>query len=649
MSELGDLTEFLAEPSNGTNPEIKFGSNLVDHSWLDVNPEEYRQNEPLPQQNLDIQPDLEALWDHEDKPSSAYVIPNQGAPRTMGDMSRDHGPLRAKPADIVRAMKMAMMQSTDPRRIHAALAGMFDSESIKAARPLLAKASLERGLLGHVYVDSKDFPGCANGEGLDFVRKNASKARYVLRKEACDGCTGCQHSGGSTCSHFHKDLVVEVPYTPGLADSVELAEQASGKLAVKNASQIPRDRIRAAVLAVQAPLPKAAPKPVEHTARQLNVVQPNQQSMMDRMAAEKRAAPVVELIRREMLKGRREEDLQMALKLAFEVGDLAETKPIWFPVYREAGIYGVAYTTQDSFSDCREGADFLARHNPSVRAVVAGSKCSGCVYAKIGRCLLYGKPLVASSDLAVTPEVVQSVAQEHLAAGRLASVQGLSPSPVQALRALYKASGRPHRVAVKANIQTAFTGNTQGHHASSVVTRDIVTATRRYMNEGLYGADLLRVLRSRFEVRDLKVASSEVRKVTAEQGLMGIYYVDPTVYVDYGKGCNEAERLHRTRMVTYAKVGNACASCIHQIRPGKCAKLDKQLVVEPPYENKAAQQREMLASGPATEINYENLVNNGHSAMQEYELAERALVAAVDDPIHTVESSVQFGVQEIPL
>jgi hypothetical protein len=649
MSELGDLTEFLADPSNGSNPEIKFGSSIVDHSWLDVDREEYRKTEPVPMQNLDIQPDLEALWDHADKPSSAYVVPNQGAPRTMGDMSRDHGPLRAKPADIVRAMKMAMMQSTDPRFIHAALAGMFDSDSIKAARPLMAKASLERGLLGSVYVDSKDFPDCANGEGLDFVRKHTSKARYVLRKDACSGCTACQHSGGATCSNFHKEIVVNVPYTPDLAEAVERAEQAGGKLIAKNASQSPRERIKAAVLAERAPLPGSAPKPVEHTARQLKVIQPNQQAAMNRMAAEKRAAPVVELLRREMLKGRQEADLQVALKLAFEVRDLVETKPIWYPVYRQAGLYGVAYTTQDSFSDCREGADFLARHNPSVKAVVAGSKCSGCIYAKVNRCMMYGKPLVASAGQAVTSEVVQSVAQEHLMTGRLASVQGLPSEPVQALRALYKAASKPQKVAIKANNQTAFTGNTQGHHTSSVVTRDIVAATQRYMNEGLYGADLLRVLRSRFEVRDLKAASAAIKKATAEQGLMGVYYVDPSVYADYGKGCNEAERLHRTRLVAYAKVGKACSSCVYQIQTGKCAKLDKQLVVEPPYENKTAQQREMLASGPATEINYESLVNNGHAAMQEYELAERAMVASVDDPIQTIEASVQFGVQEITL
>ena len=57
----------------------------------------------------------------------------------------------------------------------------------------------------------------------------------------------------------------------------------------------------------------------------------------------------------------------------------------------------------------------------------------------------------------------------------------------------------------------------------------------------------------------------------------------------------------------------------------------------------------MLASGPATEISYEGLVNNGHSAMQEYELAQRPMVASVDDPAHSVEASVQFGEQEIQL
>lgn len=739
MGDLGDLGNFMREGS------------LADLSWLDVNEEEYRNLDRLPQQNLDIVPDLQALWEREDKPATAHLEPNTaGLPRTMGDLSQVHGPLRAEPADIIRAARLAMMQTSDAGRIASALRSRYDADSLREAKTALAPVLAERGLLGPFYVDASDFPDCSKGgtRAAQFVRRHAGQALFVKAKAACADCT--HRSSGNACAVFHKEIVLEVPYTPALAVRVEQAQQAKGKV-VQASSEDPRERIRQALTASDVPVerlvqikprdtvsrllrPVEEPQPVVLAA---NLVQdreaateavntafregrlpvqaaqklyraiaaaaepavlhkvirlaggtvpeptptyvgagqqvpttgdPDAQAKLaaeaarvpDREAANRavmaarRAAPVVALLRREMLKGRGPAELAQALRLAFSPTDLNASQAHWVPLFKRVGSYGVVYATQDSFDDCREGADFLARYNPGVRAMVAGQKCSGCIYNKIGRCLLYGKPLVQAASEVLTDATVGAVIMEHRAAGRLHPHTAFPPGdPRVILRTIHAAvEGQRDQVAQasgRSSVQTAFRGIQPGHVTSSITRRDIVASTRRLLNEGLYGMQLLEALQQRFDPRDIKAATGDLKPVLAEQGLQGIFYVDPQVYADYGHGCDEAAGLHRARLVKYAKVGPKCSSCVHQSKPGWCSKLAKALAVEPPYENKVAQQRAILASGQATEVRYADLVNNGQSAVLEYEMGQRAMEVEVDAPVVASSISIEFDRQGVKL
>jgi hypothetical protein len=746
MGDLGDLSSFL-----------KDGSGVVNLDWLDVDEQEYRDQERLPQQNLQIGPDLAALWSHEDKPSIAYLEPNQSdAPRTMGDLSQAHGPLRAAPEDIVRALRYAMMQTTDAGRIRDALIQRFDSESLRAASSVVAEHLGERGLLGRLYVDAEDFPTCQSGKGLVLAHKHTGEALFVKAKVACGDCIHAKTSpnGGTNCAQFHKQIVLEIPYTPELADKVEGLQRAKGRMVIQASEGNPRDRIRLALLApsLATVIPVGQPKPVENTTRLLASTEPvspvvipvdltrqkeatriaveeafrtqrisvqetqqaykliataqteieldrirlaasevqgetkpvyrgageqglpakatpaqadaglakaadaatQAQDAATKLAAQRRADPIISLLRREMLKGRGFSELVTALRLAFDVRDLAETKPLWEPTIHEAGLFGVVYASQESFGDCREGADFLARHNPGVRVMVAGAKCSGCIYNKIGRCLLYGKPLARSTADVLTQETVAAVIQEHKAAGRLDPCFSQSPGdPVNLLRSIHTAVESRRTMSAQTsrrpNIEKAFRGSDVQMVTSGLTKRAVVEAAQRYLNEGLYGTQLLEAMRARFDPRDLVAAKSDLRAVLAEQGLQGIYYVDPSIYSDYGHGCDEAMRLHRSRLVPAVKIGVKCASCTLQTKPGYCSKLNKPLVTEPNYVDKAAQQREILASGPATDISYANLVNNGHSMVQEFEMGQREATVEIDAPIKPVDVTVEFGNQGIKL
>lgn len=738
MADLGDISGFLQD------------GNVSNLDWLDVSEEEYRKSETLPKQNLDIAPDLQAVWDREDG-LGAKLVPNRAeGPRTMGDLSEQHGLLRAKPEDIRKVARLAIMQSDDTGRFQNTLVTRFDRDSLQAARPVLASVLSERGLLGRFYIDASDFPTCASGAShpIDFVKKYASGARFVVAKTACSGCIHAHSSptGGQNCAVFHKEIKVEVPFTPALAEQVEQMQQAKGKKLVATA-QDPKERIRLAMLAPDAeyqssvPLPKPKeqvlrllrpveaveelPKPVDLTrpkqaareavdaalrggrltvqnaqtlfrgiaaATTIEAVEdchkfasegalpqrqvyagPGQQpapkfvapaqaeAEMAKAASEQakqaaaaklaveqeKARPILALLRREMLKGRSENEIRLAMASAFQINDLEASAAHWRPVASQAGVFGVVYSTQDSFEDCHEGADFLAKHNPGVRFLVAGKKCQGCIYGKVGRCLIYGKPLVASVSEVVTPEVVERVLADHKLAGRIApwDNRNWGSNPAEALRNIHAAAaqtGLPQRLQPRMEVVKGHYATTPQVTTSELTRREIVKTARQYLNEGLYGSDLLGLLKSKFDKRDLTAAAEDLRPVIAEQGLQGIFYVDPTVYDDYGKGCDKAASLHRSRGVPYVQRGPKCGSCVLQTRPGVCSKLNKPLVDEPPYVDKAAQQREVLASGRSTEIDFNNIVNNGHSMMAEYEVQQRGMDIELDPVVETKPLDVSF-------
>lgn len=641
MADLGDISGFLREGA------------VADLDWLDVNEKDYRELDKLPQQNLDIAPDLQAVWSHEDKPAERFV-PNKSAPKTMLDVAKGSKVASETTDAVARVARFALMQSPDLRNFQSALVTRFDKDTLREARGVLASVLAERGLLGKWYIEARDFHVCGrySKQAVDFVRRFAAEARYIV---AADGCPSCAEKVGTTCAVFQKEIVFEVPYSDALAEALEAKKASQGRVIEASEGLPARERIRKALLATTAKLAAvSAPKPVENPTRYLRPIQatkkvhlnvlsaqqaklveatqawqpftPEGKTASERTALDKKAFDVLAVLRREMLKGRSERELIQALKLSFSIDDLQATRSHWEPLFKDAGFYGTVYTTQDSFDDCHTGADFLAKHASSVKGVVAGEKCNGCIYNKLSRCMLYGRPLVATKDDLFTPETVQQVVREQRLAGKLetgAEKVAWGPTPADALKNIYRvASAKAGMTSapLRSTIETAFSGGSIGHVTAGLTKREIVKTAQRFLNEGLYGAQLAEALKRRFDPRDLLASKDELRPVLAEQGLQGIYYVDPTIYTDYGKGCNEAERLHRSRLVDYVKVGSACGSCVHH-NGGRCSKLGgKQLVTEPPYTDKTAQQREILASGHSTEVRYEQLINNGRSMLAEFQM-----------------------------
>ena len=272
--------------------------------------------------------------------------------------------------------------------------------------------------------------------------------------------------------------------------------------------------------------------------------------------------------------------------------------------------------------------------------------------------MMYGKKLVAKAEDLYTQETVNSILWEHRQAGNLetgANKLAWGATPAEALKAIYRAASTPKKanVPLRAYVEQEFNGHNYEKEAKDLTKRDILNngilkAASRYMNEGLYGKQLLGLLKSRFASTDIKAATELLKTVLAEQGLQGIFFVDPTVYDDYSRGCDEGARLHRARQVPYVKIGPKCASCVLQAVPGTCSKYAKPLVVDPPYADKTAMQREILASGNSTENSLENLMIPSHSIVAEFAMSSMN-IDLNPEPVKPEKVSIQLGRAKVDL
>lgn len=646
MSDLGDISELLKEGS------------LSNLDWLSV-PEDAPQ--VLPMQNLDIVPELEAAWSHAD--SVSPFIPNLGdAPRTMGDMSQAHGKLQQTAQVVLRTARYAVMQyPTNLVKVIDTLKSRFSSQDLAESEHAVREVVAQRGLLGGYYIEASDFPGCSSGAGspAKFVQAYAKEARFVRAKKECQDCI---HRQANRCAVFLKEVVVEVPYTTSLAEWVE---QNNAHRGITPAPELgAQSRVARALLTqpvetrpefTGVPQRKVAGIRLASSDAGLGMLA-HEQSLQSKQASlaivESGSRPVLDLLRKELIKGRSAKEALSALRLAFDLSKLQATRSEWEPVFREAGIYGVAYLNADDF-DCHKGADLVTRHKVGSLSVVAGKKCGTCLFSQGPNCTLYSRPLVATASEAISDATVSAVVTEHTAAGRLpgtAFSMKWGADARASLKAIHEAASSNYRAeTTRIGTQTAFYGSSRVASTGALTKSRIVQATQRYMNEGLYGSDLRAVLAKTFERRDLLACQSELRAVLAEQGLQGIKYVDPTVYEDYGKGCATASRLHRSRAsVRYAKVGSKCHSCVHQSMPGVCSQLNKQLVEEPPYANKLAEQQAVLNSGRSTEIDFSTIVGSHLTMMQEYNLQHNGTID-LNPEAPEERIAIEFNNQEVVL
>jgi len=611
MSKRADICDFLSEGSEF--PLMTKGANL---DWLDVSEADYRAQETLPKQNLHFMPELEAAW-LEGRASD--LVPN-----------KDYHPAKVVLAakvdyeGIARTARLALYSGVD---VIQALTSTYDKASLRSARQVILDTLSEKGLLGPFYVHASDFEVSPGKYNQPLIRDLAANTKFVLGKVACGG--SCPHVGDTACGPFNKPMVsdIGVAYTDAVASQVEYEQRGYGKQVQASTQATPKERIRRANLSLKTPeASRDAVKPVVNPATFLTTpkkarvhlpVLSNEAANLERVSKygsslAKTGFEVLELIKYELLKGASEDQLLTTMKVGFSKSALRDTRPMWEALYREAGIYGTVYSTQESFDSCRAGAEFLDKHHSPVATIVSGSKCEECPSNRLGHCAEYNRPLSASVEAAITPQVVSKVAQ-----AKVASVpQGDLRSQ---LKALYRISSRVEpKVEMRTFNLAASTGYKSEYYANP---EPVVRLAKLYLNAGLFGTSLLKALKQKFDPRDISAATNDLRPILAEQGLQGVYYVDPTVYSDYGTGCQEGSRALTANQAPFVKVASACGSCTLK-KGSQCVMYDRQLVTEPPYTDKKAQQREILASRKPTQATQEtNLVEEfGLKASSSFEL-----------------------------
>jgi hypothetical protein len=224
MADFGDLTQFLEEEP------------LSDLSWLDVDKDTYRHElETLPEQNLDVVPELQAHWKNLSEEEKFRLSPENRMPASA---TTPFWSERPHYGNLSEAEVLALVDHFTKSQVQAGLKSaqviynlkkQFDPRILKKASSQIKQTLVEEALFGEVYVDASVFPKCASGGVQKSLTASNRDALYVKAKSACAGCVRNQEG---RCAVFEKELVFEVDYTeelwehykPKLARSKDLSD-----------------------------------------------------------------------------------------------------------------------------------------------------------------------------------------------------------------------------------------------------------------------------------------------------------------------------------------------------------------------------------------------------------------------------------------
>jgi len=569
---LGDLTHLMHNQS------------VSDLSWLDIDPEEYRRQEALPKQNLDMIPELaQALSQEEDGvpqmiPLRPQTIVNTN-PLEYTDPVSPRSGLGVDPRKVEIQLAHHIMAGLSDSLIEKNLKSEFSSSQIRSASVNARQLLGERHLLGKVYINASHFPRCAQrGSHKDFVRKHASKALYVLAKDECNGCV---HNNCGNCSVFKKRIVSSVPY-----DEYTFAHYLTGLVAEKRlipeeTANIPTDS-------------EGRKKLLELGFSRSPAFARSVQTIQYQNTEKKTDAVTMDDIRGYMARqASRGPDpmpssiyLVAAKKLQHGVISsdslAASSNPEIRKLASEYGIIGHTYLDADALGGCAAALDFINKKRVRPSFVLLRS-----TDAEVS-----SKPFTELAQITKVTANYPKLGKEHLINALELAVTQNRISAKNAQSVLKKASDDidwPSLIA-QVNLFTPeprtktpqYQGpKIRGYHGGTVIAEHDAESVRldiaRMMNAGLSGKDLKKAILSRYSVESLRPLRSIIERAAADDGVQGHYFVDPSVYPDYGKGCRNGSKSSNRR-ASYILAGSSCTGCTLQTYPGYCSKYCKQMI-----------------------------------------------------------------------
>lgn len=554
---------------------------VSDLSWLNVNEEEYREWEALPQQNFDIVPDLERSLSIDEEDGVPARIPLREHTIVNVNPLDRHG---TRHRDVTAAVRNRtaryIIGGMNTRDIGDRLTDEFSGPQLRTAAKAILEVLDERGLLGNVYVNASHFPRCAqDGEDRKFVATKAKRALYVLAKSECSSCVHCDRG---FCSSFGKKIVSSVPYTEQtLAHyAVELASEGRTpaimndvRMSLRTAFRSPSRRVRGdAVQTIQhhpvSKKPKVTAKDMEDFKRRqaAHVPMPSPEYMAAALHLMRGGNPVT-----------------MA----------ASTDPTVRKMVGEYGIIGHTYLDADALGGCRATLSFVkASGNVPRHIVMRAADCPTCKGKSDGACAQLRK---MSSVVPIVPPI----GGDDFKAAIVGAVNrgAVSKKHARAILNRVFAAKNPDWKSLTADanllqpkqdtVKRQYGGTKVSSHygtrpgvesPASIDGKSVLSFVSQVMNSGVQGDKLRRVVLSRYSLEDLKRVPEAVRRMASEDGVQGVHFIDPTAYPDYGKGCMAGSKKFRKRGAPYILASSSCTGCTLQTAPGWCSRYSKCMI-----------------------------------------------------------------------
>jgi hypothetical protein len=618
-SGLGDLTKIL------------HNQGVSDLSWLAVDEADYRAAEALPKQNLDIIPEFQKALISDTKEGSLNVpqlVPLK--PHTIvnrNPLSQDYG--QTAPTDQTapirnRVAKMVMM-GMDNNTIAGRLQSEFGIGDIRRAKDAINEVIAERGLLGNVYINASYFPrACKDPKERQFARAVSRNALFVLG--GCDNSSGCDCQKTGICKTFGgKRVVAEVPYTAKVvahyAPTLASEKRLDGPVPVgRMANGLPasareyKEILRAAflktpiaaraegVLTVQTqqPVPKAQPTQADYDAFWHRKFSAPVESM---------PSPGFLKYAARMMKG--DADLQVLA---------ASQDPEIAGLVAEYGILGKTYLDMDALEGCNNTLNLMHQLAADGQSNQAGlgidprdlhldyvirrsATCTHCKGAPDGACAQICKyTKIVSKKQPISKETfllaLQRAALQHRltttevqnANARSASIKSWATAVayVNLHNPIPPADEQVHQYSgVQATIKTLQPGRAEVAVAQ-MDPEEVRRTISHLMNTGLSGKPLQAAILQRYSRDDLTQVPEVGRRAAKDDGVQGVFFIDPTAYRDYGKGCNVGSQAFRKRGAPHVLASDGCTGCMLQTAPGWCSKYAKSLIRQVPTQVRQA-------------------------------------------------------------
>ncbi len=603
---IGDLTKLL------------HNQGVSDLGWLAVDAEDYHAAEALPRQNLDIIPEFQRALISDTKDGALDVprlIPMK--PHTIvnrNPLSNDYR--QTAPTDQTapirnRVAKMVMMGLPN-NEIAKRISLEFSPADIQVAAPAIKEVVAERGLLGNVYIDADHFPrACHDPKERQFARIAGKNAIFVLG--GCDNSNGCDCQQSGICKTFGgKRVVDEIPYNSKVVGHYAAGLASEGRLTGPipvgaAASGLPagareyKEILRLAFL--RTPMERGEATKTIQTRLPAPAVKVSQDQIDDfwhrRFSAPAEAPPTPAYLKfaRRMMAG------------SNDVGPLAASGvPELTKLAKEYGILGHSYLDMDALGGCKATLDFIisreAQAPSSLDFVIRRSaSCPNCKGASDGAC---AKICELTKIVSSKPETDRQMFL--LALQRAVLQRRLTPEQISAANSRSASITNWPTVVAHINLYTPAAPPQEeakeysGYHATAkhmepgrnemtlppIDPEEVRRSISHMMNTGLSGRSLQAAILKRYSKDDLVRVPEVGRRAAKDDGVQGVFFIDPTAYRDYGKGCNDGAKAFRKQGAPHVLASAGCTGCILQTHPGWCSKYAKSLIRTVPTQVRQA-------------------------------------------------------------